>query len=148
MFAGSSARSDRPNPDGSYNVKCYRCGQFIDISTVFIQRALCYVCQLSDEGTIMPEKAMQDYYISKMNKTDIGVLVLREPELDVLGAPKRKFTFSSLTGEFVRAVGKFALNDRTAPEENKAVESVKLSKQKRRGRLFSNITLGDDEVKK
>jgi hypothetical protein len=78
-----------------------------------------------------------------MGRSDVGLLTLPDEGPKVLGIPKKKFTLRSLGGGILSALGNFSLGQ--PPNENKAAESVKISKAKRRGRLFANVDLGSME---
>lgn len=142
----SSSRQGRGqiNQDGSYSVYCYQCRDFIGTSFTKIHRALCMICQYAEAGKPLTEEVINMYRASKMGRSDVGLLVLPDEGPKVLGIPKKKFTLRSLGGGILSALGNFSLSQ--PPNENKAAaESVKISKAKRRGRLFANVDLGSME---
>jgi hypothetical protein len=138
----SSSRGGRGqiNPDGSYSVYCYQCRDFIGTSFTKIHRALCVVCQYAEEGKVMTEEQINMYRASKMGRSQVGLIVVPDEGPKVLGIPKKKFTLRSLGNGILSAIGSFALGQ--PPNENKAQESVKIAKAKRRGRLFEHVDLG------
>ena len=140
MFAGSSLHQNRPNADGSYNVFCFQCNQFISTSFTHIHRSLCYLCQCSEEGKILTPEDIAKYQVSKSQRGDVNFLTLPEvaPEGSV---QKRQWSLSSVTGNMMRAVGRFAQSAIGKVQEANKLPSAVTAREKRRGRLFSNIDL-------
>jgi len=54
---------------------------------------------------------------------------------------KKKFNLTDIAGDMLRAVGKFAISESTAPEPAK-LNSVQIAKSKKRPRLFEGVSLG------
>ena len=111
---------------------------------VRIHRALCALCERSERGEIVSPEAIRDYKMSKAGKVDVSYLVVPDNTPKALGI--KKFSLQSLGGQILRAVG--------LPQGVEAVkESVKISREKKRPRLFSNVDLGsmseiDEALKK
>jgi hypothetical protein len=141
LFSGSSRQRNQRNADGSQNVYCYLCNEFICVTFSNFQRALCELCRRIEEGEILTPEAVQQYKLSKGDKTDVSMLLLPVNE-----PTAKKFTLRSLTGEILQAVG-------LKKPEAKKLKSVEVAEQKKRGRLFSQVDLGsmdtlDTELRK
>ena len=114
MFAGSSRQMNRANPDGSFNVYCYGCGEYIARTFIRAQRALCAMCVKAEAGEPMTLEAIQMYKASKAEKIDsVSALAMPEPDLKSVGI--KKWTLGSVAGEILNALGNFALNKRPKP---------------------------------
>lgn len=144
MFAGSSRQMNRSNPDGSYNVYCYSCGEYISRTFVRAQRALCALCAAAEAGQELTLGAIQMYKAAKAEKIDaVSALAMPEPDLRAVGV--KKWSLGSVAGEVLNALGNFALNRRPQPpakNEDGRETSAQLAKAKRRPRLFSGVLLG------
>jgi len=115
------------------NVFCFNCGEFIGATFLPFNRAMCELCRRIELGEIVDENAVRQYMLSKREKVDVSLLTL--PASD---PTMRPFSLRSMIGEVLEAVGL-----KKAPK--KKLESVKLSEQKKRGRLFETVTLGSME---
>lgn len=146
MFGASSRSINRPNADGSSNVYCSNCRDYIGASQQRITRALCAICLASEESKPIPEDALLSYRISKGLKSDVSALNI--PDTSPTKTLKRKiFSFGSLAGEVFAALGRFAASEKTVTQQevNSALTSVKIARDKRRPRLFSNVSLGQED---
>jgi hypothetical protein len=143
VFGASSTTNKKQNPDGSWNVHCYSCGQFISVTFERFQRALCMICQYSEEGKPIPEETLMTYMAAKASRVDVSTLLVPEVvDLKPLGV-KRKFNLTELGGDIFRAIaGKVGPN---AEKEKEKLPSVAIAKAKRRPRLFDGA-LSDDIV--
>lgn len=132
MFFSSSSRSaQRINPDGSWNVFCWQCNEYIGRTFVRMQRAVCEMCRRTEAGEVLTEQAIKDYKLSKLAKVDVSMLLLPQEEKPT------KFSFRSLTGEVLSAIG---IKKKEKPVD--ATKSKAVSKSKYRGPLFQNVDLG------
>ncbi len=134
MFSGSSADRRLNNPDGSSNVFCFTCGEFIARTYERIYRAQCEICRRVLEGEVLTEEAIRAYQIGKQDKANVSLLDLKEH----VPAQAKRFSLRSLTGDFLKAF-KFVKPDLPTEE---TVPSMKVSKSKRRGRLFEHVEIG------
>jgi hypothetical protein len=132
MFSSSSNAARIINSDGSTNVFCYSCGQFIARTFHRVNRSLCVVCKKIEDGEMVPEEALRQYDESKLGKANVSLLSLSVE----LPANVKKFTFSSMTGEFMRA---FSFKKKEKPD---APKSKATARGRRRAPLFSNLQLG------
>ena len=138
MFSSSSTPSNRRriNADGSVNVFCQTCGEFIGKSSVHIVKAQCEMCGRVEEGHPLNEEAVRLYQQGKMRAESVTMLTLSQE----LNSPKkRKFRVSDMTGNFLEAVG---LKKKAKAEP----DSVKASKNVKKGRLFEGTGLGNIEA--
>src|SRR5581483_917449 len=136
MFAGSSKGVTKQNSDGSWNVMCYECSQFICRSLVPINRALCAICEAARTGRQLTPEFLAAYQQSKMERADINFLSLDKPPVPEANI-KKKLRFASIAGPILTALGKFGLAQQTKPEERPTRPSAQIAKAKRRPRLFS-----------
>lgn len=145
VFGASSGQRNRVNPDGSRSVYCSYCQEFIGYSFENVMRAICVLCQYAEEGKPITEEALRTYKLSKANRVDVSAIALppEPPDLRAMGV-KKKFNLVDIAGDMMRAVGKFAATESSIPEPEK-LPSVKLAKEKRRGRLFEGLSLGSME---
>lgn len=139
MFGGSSTQASRYNSDGSNNVHCSQCGEFIGRSYIRINRALCVICQAAENGMPLTEEAIRMYKLSKAERVDVTYLAIEEPSLKALGV-KKKWNMASVAGEFLHAVGNFAQGVKVEPATGQ-VPSADIAKSKRRKRLFEDVDL-------
>jgi hypothetical protein len=148
MFGASSRSLNRPNPDGSTNIYCSMCRDYIGVSQQRITRALCAICQASMDGKPMTEQALQDYRLSKGLKSEVSALNIPEPPITA-NLKKKVFSFGSVAGEVFAALGRFGAAEKTTTQKqtNTSLASVKISQEKRRPRLFSNRSIADEEPK-
>lgn len=124
---------------------CWQCGEYIGRCYVRIQRAKCELCQRAEAGEPIPPEVLQAYRASKAENAATAAnltyayIAPEEPSLAATGV-KKKFTFSSLAGDVMAALGKFASS---ALKQKEAPVSKRMADAKRRPRLFSNVSLGD-----
>lgn len=130
MYSASSRGSNVTNADGSRNVHCWACQTFIMKTYLRMDRSLCALCELSLSGKEIPETALREYMMSKADTTDVSMLVLDD------ATPKelKKFSLRSMGAGIMRALG---IAKAPAP----VPESVTISRQKKRPRLFENVDL-------
>lgn len=143
-FGSSSRQGQRANNDGSINIYCYICQEFIGRTFLKVNRALCEICRRVEAGESLTEEAIRAYKLSKADKVDVSMLVLNEPDLTAYGF--KKFSLRAMAGDALSAVGRFLLNENAqTKEQTAALPSVKVARQKRRPRLFSNISLQEEQ---
>jgi hypothetical protein len=126
---GSSRRGIR-NSDGSFRIMCSDCGKYISDSYVQLGKVRCALCAKALAGEAVPADDIQMYNAGKMGMRDVSVLHVQD-DPTIAG---EKFSLRSLTGQIAHAIG-FGRRDDTP------LESVKVSKSKRRQRLFADIDL-------
>ena len=80
---------------------------------------------------MLPADAIEMYNLSKRGQREIAMVNVSDDAMEAGGA---KFTLRSLGGAIAQAVG-------FTKTEEKPLESVKVAKQKRRGRLFDSVDL-------
>ena len=129
IFSSSSQQNNRRNNDGSRNVMCYVCGQFICTTFLQINRALCALCERAEKGEPVPEEAIRNYQIGKLDKADVSVLVMEDPSPSVL---TKRFSLRSMGSNIMKAFG--IGKKKVAP-----IESRIIADKKKRKRLFENI---------
>lgn len=139
--AFTSRGSRRENVDGTHNVYCTVCSEFITSTFQPIRTAICELCQRVQNGQPLTEDAILQYKMSKGIKQDVTLLVVPPPEPQIKG--QRKFNIHAMVGGFLQALGFRDLEDNS----EQAKVSKPLANSKRRPRLFSNITLGKPEDK-
>src|SRR5262245_3006079 len=102
MFSSSSrsARTLRANADGSMNVCCNTCGEFICKSMVRIASAQCELCRRVKSGEKLTAEMIKMYQSSKPGQQDVSILLL--PTIE---GQKKKFRLSTMTGTFLEAIG-------------------------------------------
>ena len=133
MYSASSRGSNVVNADGSRNVHCYSCHQFIMKTYLRVDRALCAMCELVLSGKEVPENVLREYMMSKADKTDVSMLLVDDvPPKEF----KAKFSLRSMGAGIMRALG-------VAKPPAPTPESVTISRQKRRPRLFENVDLDE-----
>lgn len=137
MFSGSSADRRLVNPDGSSNVYCMSCGEFISKTYERTNRATCELCRRVLAGEVLTEEAIRAYQIGKQDKANVTLLDLS----DKIPAQARKFSLRSLGSGFLRAYKAV----KAPPPTEETVPSMKTARSKRRGRLFESVTLGSME---
>lgn len=132
IFSSSSLqRRQGFNPDGSHNVYCYECKDFICRTQQAISRALCERCRRVLEGEApIDDERMKEYVLSKGVKTDVSMVLLPTAELGM-----KRFSLRSLGGDLLEAVGLRKIQEQ-------AKESTKIARSKKRTRLFGNANLG------
>lgn len=145
MFGASSRQIQRQNRDGTNNVYCYACGDFISITMERVQRALCELCRRVENGEILTESAIRAYKLAKADRVDVSYLNLPEPSTVAVGL-KKKFSFASIAGEVTRALGLFALAGKGTQSKD-VPQSAQVAKAKRRPRLFSKDSIGTPDAK-
>jgi hypothetical protein len=133
MITEGSSRQGQRNQDGSYRIVCSDCRQYICDSHIKLINARCALCERALAGEPVPTDAIQMYVAGKAGHRDVSVL--RVEDDDNRGGTK--FTLRSLLGLTSRALGF------TKPEAE-PLESVKVSKGKRRPRLFADVDLSDE----
>jgi hypothetical protein len=131
-YSSSSGQNKRQNADGSINVYCTLCGEFIASTYMRIGSALCVLCQKSTNGETVDADFLRDYKLSKGNRGDVSMLLVPAEPKDTT----RKFSLRSMAGDVLTALG--------IKKEQPVVESQKVSISKRRSRLLGNVTLGGD----
>ena len=146
----ASSRGGRgaQNNDGSRSVYCHRCQAFIGTSFQNFHRALCEPCrrEANDEAPLTAE-ALQQYELSKQGRSDVSMLLVPSEPPKVEGVTHKKFTFRTMAGGVLTALGKFGLNLGAQLKEPEVVEGVRLSKSKevaqskRRKRLFADVDI-------
>lgn len=144
---GGTSRSPSTvqNPDGSFNIFCYQCRRLITRTTIRgVSSALCYLCDKVQRGLPLTAEEVETYRISQMDAATVSAMTLPEPDLKALGGKKKKWSFSSMTGEMFQAIGRFATGATEPPLEKP--KSQDIADGKRRPRLFQNISLGDMEA--
>lgn len=144
MFGASSRPKQTQNRDGTNNVYCYQCGEFIAITYVSIQKAQCEMCRRVEAGEEITDEMVRAYKLAKGDRVDVTYLNLPEPDLRAVGL-KKKFSFATMAGEVMAALGNFKLSGKDKQPEETPVQSAQIAKQKRRSRLFSNVKLGDKD---
>jgi hypothetical protein len=147
MFSGSSRRQLQQNDDGSSNVFCFSCGQYISRTFERANRALCVLCQAVTDGKELTEDAIQQYKLSKgPGRFDVNILNIPDAPIQLTGQHKKKrgFSLGSIMGDVLSAIGHFAASEGTGTEVPKSqLPSATIARQKRRPRLFSNISIAD-----
>lgn len=144
LYSSSSSTGRQSNSDGTWNVYCYVCHEYIGASMMRIHRAMCAMCEKAERGETVPPEAIRDYKMSKAGKVDVSYLVVPDNTPKAIGI--RKFSLQSLGGQILKAAG--------LPEVvEKIKESVRVSREKKRPRLFGQIDLGkmtdvDEALKK
>jgi hypothetical protein len=131
VFSSSSRQVDRVNPDGTLNVYCWMCGEFITATTLRMNRALCELCRRTEAGETIPADVLRDYKLSKGKHVNVSMLLLPEET----SATRKKFSFRSMMGEVLEALG--VKQPEKVPEASKVI-----ARQKKRGRLFENVDIG------
>lgn len=145
LFSTSSRRQNAPNADGSVNVYCYQCSQYIGPVFVRINRALCEMCRRVENGEPITEEMIQAYRAAKADKVDVSMLLVpQEPDMKALTGNK-KFSLRSMGGNIVSALGRFVMGQKATPQELGKLPSVQVAKGKRRPRLFQNVDIGSME---
>lgn len=143
LFSSSSRQMKRVNADGSVDVYCYACGQYIGPVFVRINRALCEMCRRVENGEPITEEMIQAYRAAKADKVDVSMLLIPpEPDLKALGG--KKFSLRSMGGNIVSALGRFVMGQKATPQELSKLPSVQTAKTKRRPRLFANVDLNSE----
>lgn len=134
-FDSSSRRDLRHNVDGSRSVYCYQCGEFITTTLAPISTALCAMCKRIEDGEEVTIEMMTEYRLSKRGRVDVSMLLLPKDEMPkALGIESKKFSLRSLGNAIMSAVG-------LAKPAVEVPQSVKISKEKKRKRLFENVDL-------
>ena len=133
-FNSSSGQRRTSNADGSYNVYCSVCHDFIAVTMLRIPRALCVICQAADEGRVLTPECIRDYKLSKGGRVDVSLLVL--PEV-MPGSKLKKFSMRTMVGDMLTAVGLKL----TEGDKQKELESKKVSKEKRSRRVFDGVDI-------
>lgn len=138
MFSASSRHNNRINQDGTYNVMCWSCNEFIARSPIRVERALCEICRRVENGEPLSEEAIRQYKMAKMDKIqDVSMVVLPDVQPKAL----KTFSLRSLGGIIAEAVG-------IKQSDKPVLKSAEVAKRKRRPRLFSEgqlETLGSIE---
>lgn len=141
----SKAPNTIQNADGTFNIFCYQCRRLITRTTIRgVSSALCYLCDKVERGLPLTVEEVETYRISQMDAATVSAMALAEPDMRALGVPKKKFSFGSMTGDMLQAIGRFATG--SASVEQPKSKSQKIAEGKRRPRLFENISLGDMEA--
>jgi len=147
MFSGSSQRQSQQNPDGSTNVFCYSCGQYISRTFERANRALCALCQAVVDGKELTDEVIQQYNLSKgPGRFDVNILNIPDTPIHLDGQRKKKrgFSLGYVMGDVLSAIGRFTSSEGTGIEVPVSqLPSATIARQKRRPRLFSNISLED-----
>src|SRR5678815_902279 len=103
IFTSSSRMRDLTNEDGSYNIFCYQCSEFICKTYLRMgNRALCELCRRIMNGEKLTEDAIRQYKLNKAGKVDVSLLIVPDEMPRAVG---QKFSLRSLAGEFMQAVG-------------------------------------------
>jgi hypothetical protein len=145
MLSGSSRRQFQQNPDGSWNVFCWKCGNFISTTIQMAPRALCALCKAVEEGKELSEDAVTQYKLSKgPGRFDVNILSIPDEPISAV-KKKRRFSLGNIMGDIISAVGRFAISEGHDTEVRQDLPSVALSRSKRRPRLFSNVSIEKDD---
>lgn len=131
MYSASSAGRRVGNRDGTFNIYCRDCTQFIATTHQRVGSAQCEMCRRVEAGEPITEELIKHYEAGRLGHSDVSLLVLADPTPKEL----RKFSLGSLAGNFFRALGF------QKPVEEVAASTV-IAKTKRRGRLFDSVELG------
>jgi hypothetical protein len=134
MFSSSSRDRRLNNPDGSWNVYCMVCQEFISKTFERTNRATCELCRRVQDGEALTDEAIKAYQLGKLDRANVTLLDLS----DQVPAQAKKFSLRSMTGDFLRAFKSV----KAEPPTEQTVPSMKVSKTKRRGRLFENVEIG------
>ena len=139
IFTSSSRQRNLINQNGSFNVFCYQCGDFICETYIRMgNRAQCELCRRIANGEHITEDAIRQYKLLKAGKQDVSLLVVPDELPRAVG---QKFSLRSLAGEVMNAIGLKIPKTDTA---SKAEKSTQVAKQKRRPRIFQNVDLQSD----
>lgn len=136
MFSSSSRPGTHVNSDGTRNVFCYSCRDFIMTTREHISSSLCAMCEMILSGKPIPEETLKQYMLSKQTKVDVSMLLLEEEDSKDF---KAKFSLRSMGGGIIRALG-------FAKPKTEEPASMKVARGKKRPRLFENVDLGDSSM--
>ena len=134
VYSGSSRNSPLYNPDGSVNVSCYVCGEFIAKTYQRATRAMCELCRRVETGEPLTDDVIRAYKMAKRDRVDVALCEL--PDVPPK-TPIKKFTLRSMGGDILRALG--------VKRPVVTTRSQEIAKEKRKGRLFEGIDLGSME---
>lgn len=131
MFSGSSAPRRIGNADGTTNVYCFTCGEFICQTFMGFTSAQCEMCRRTENGEKITNEAVREYEQLKMQHSNVSLLVLPEEQKGP------RFTLGSMVSNVLTAVG-----FKKQTNQTQVMPSARLAKEKKRGRLFESVDLG------
>lgn len=132
MFHTSSRNSHRLNADGTANLYCFSCGEFVSKATMPM-RVQCALCQRATDGEVLTNEAIEFY---KQGKTPVSSQINMLVLPDVPGKEEKKFRLGSMTGNLLEAIG-------IKRKKKKELPSQAASRESRRGRIFEGTILGN-----
>lgn len=144
MYGSSSRNLVKQNPDGTYNVHCLMCGQFISKTMVRMGTAMCEICRRALNDEPISEDLVQQYQAGKGARSNVSLFVVPEPKIDGLTEKQRKFRLAGTAEGMLAAIGRFASGFKETVAEKAKKVSVQVAKGKRRGRLFENVDVDEN----
>ena len=134
------------NVDGTYNVYCQSCNQFIATTFIRFSRAICELCRRAEAGEVVPESDYERYMLAKSGKVDIGQVVVditqREEQPGIKALKSDKFSFRTMGGNILKSLGL------TSDEERKVPMSKQTAERKKRTRLFGSVSSTEEDDNK
>jgi len=141
MYGSSSRNLVKQNPDGTYNVHCFSCGQFISKTMIRMGQAQCEICRRALNGEPINDDLVRQYQAGKGARGDVSLFVVPEPQIEGLSEKQRKFRLAGTAEGMMAAIGKFASGFKETIAEKAKKVSVQVAKGKRRPRLFEDVDL-------
>lgn len=135
----------RRNSDGSRNIYCWQCGEFIAKTFFNIQTALCEICRRVENSEPLTDDSIRMYKGSKMDRVDVSYLAVPESPsaLEAVGI-KRKSILMGVSSMVAHAMGSFQSGDAGKAARTEAKKSKEIARSKQRGRLFANVSINDE----
>jgi hypothetical protein len=127
------------NPDGSRNVCCNRCGEFISRTSAesMISTALCIICQGHDEGIVYSEAQLRElraYHTGESTLSIAAAFPITDPDPLVAASGDEIDAQVGKTGYFLKALVK--ARDILAAAIDKIPQSKQIATEKKRKRVF------------
>ena len=135
VYSASSQGPKGLNQDGSRNVYCWKCLQFICRTNQSFSRAICEICRRSEAGELITEQLLTDYDLGKSGQTYVTNIVIRE---EIKQEPRKDRSLKSMGNGLLQAIG-------IKLKIKKPAQSVQTSKGKRLKPLFSETEMDDKQ---
>ncbi len=102
VYAASSVGPKGLNQDGSRNVYCWKCQQFICRTNSNFSRAICELCRRAEEGEPITEEMITNYDLGKAGMVDLTNVSIREEQRM---EPNKRRSLKSMGNGLLQAIG-------------------------------------------
>lgn len=137
-----SRQYKRINPDGSRNIWCMQCTEYIGAvsAMVSINTAICSVCQAFNEGIDLTEEQVKELRATRLNGAVVSHAVAfpaqaEDPMAKLDGVNEEEYKENRL-GYFFKALVRQVIRPGIEAFKVTVLESKQVAKEKKRRRVF------------